>query len=284
MRLLVSILSRNARYNDSRAIHQSFLKALVPMSDTDRIPTNLRTLLILEILGKSDRAMTATEINQSLGLPKQTVHRLCATLEENGFIARQGTSRHYQVARRLRELGSGLLYNSRDHIARRQILVDVANKIGETVNYVVPEDSGMSYLDRVETDWAFRIQLPIGTNVPFHCTASGKCFLASLTPKARRKLVNSLSLEAMTASTHTSPDPLLEELDEVSRLGYSLDQEEFLEGMVAISVPVTDPSGRFVAALAFHGPTQRISLSYAIDQKDLLQAAANRLSEALFLS
>lgn len=254
------------------------------MSETDRIPTNLRTLLILEILGKSDRAMTATEINQSLDLPKQTVHRLCATLEENGFIARQGNSRRYQVARRLRELGSGLLHNSRDHIARRQILLEVARDIGETVNYVVPEDSGMNYLDRVETDWAFRIQLPIGTNVPFHCTASGKCFLASLAPKARAKFVDSLNLDRMTDATHTTSEPLLEELNQIARRGYSLDREEFLEGMVAIAVPVKDPSGRFVAALAFHGPTQRLSLDYAASQKEILQTAAQRLSGALFIA
>lgn len=252
------------------------------MSQTDRIPTNLRTLLILEVLGKSDQPMTATEINAALGLPKQTVHRLCTTLEKNGFLTRQGKSKHYQVARRLRELGVGLLYNSRDHIARRQILHDVAREVRETVNYVVPEDSGMSYLDRVETDWAFRIQLPIGTNVPFHCTASGKAFLASLAPNARRKLVASLSLTEMTKATHTTPDTLLDELKEITRLGYSMDREEFLDGMIAIAVPVKDPTGRFVAALAFHGPTQRISIPEAIEKKEFLQASAKRLGDALF--
>ena len=67
------------------------------MTDADRIPTNLRTLLILEILGKSDQAMTATQINDHLGLPKQTVHRLCVTLEENGFLTRSGHSKKFQV-------------------------------------------------------------------------------------------------------------------------------------------------------------------------------------------
>ncbi len=55
----------------------------------DRIPTNLRTLLILEVLGRSDRALSPTEINQSIGLPKQTIHRLCAKLEHEGFLARE---------------------------------------------------------------------------------------------------------------------------------------------------------------------------------------------------
>lgn len=252
------------------------------MTSSERIPTNLRTLLILEILGRNDHAMTASEINESLDLPKQTIHRLCTTLEENGFIARLGNSKRYQVARRLRELGSGLIHSSRDHIARHQVLKDLAANVGETVNYVVPEDGGMRYLDRVETDWAFRIQLPIGTNVPFHCTASGKCFLASLPPKQRQNLARSLNFEQMTGQTHVSAETLLDELAEVRQLRYSLDREEFLDGMIALAVPITDTNGRFVAALAMHGPTQRLSIDLLISQVKLIQDAANRLSKDLF--
>lgn len=254
------------------------------MASIERIPTNLRTLRILEVLGRSDQAMTATEINEVLGLPKQTVHRLCATLEQNGFIARVGHTKRYQVARRLRDLGSGLLHNSRDHIARRQILKNLANDVGETVNFVIPEDDGMRYLDRVETDWAFRIQLPIGTNVPFHCTASGKCFLASLPAKQRKSLVESLKLEQNTRHTHGSAETLLTELAEIRSRGYSLDHEEFMDGMIALAVPITDAQGRFVAAIAMHGPTQRLSLDLLISQVDRMQDAAAKLGQMLFVS
>ncbi|MEX0283647.1 MAG: IclR family transcriptional regulator [Paracoccaceae bacterium] len=252
------------------------------MADSDRIPTNLRTLLILEILGNSDRAMSATQINDQLGLPKQTIHRLCVTLEENGFLTRPGNSKRYQVARRLRILGSGLLHNSRDHIARHQILRGVAQNVGETVNYAAPGSSGMNYLDRVETDWPFRIQLPIGTSVPFHCTASGKTFLASLAPKKREALVASLNLEKMTPNTLDDHQTLLDELSKVRKQGFALDQEEFLEGMVAIAVPVVDPHGRFIAAVAYHGPTQRMSLATAIERKDVLKDAAAKLGRVSF--
>ncbi len=250
--------------------------------ESARIPTTLRTLLILETLGKSDRAMSATEINANLGLPKQSIHRLCTSLESEGFLTRLGGTRKYVPSRRLRELGSGLLFNSRNHIARRQILLSVAREVRETVNFVVPEDDGMSYVDRVETDWAFQIQLPIGSHVPFHCTASGKCFVASLPPKAQKRFVASLDLTALTRTTKTSADALLADLHEIRKRGYSLDEEEFMEGMVAIAVPVTDAQGRFVAALAFHGPTQRLTIPDAIAQKKVLQAAALQLRSALF--
>ncbi|MBT8416230.1 MAG: IclR family transcriptional regulator, partial [Silicimonas sp.] len=168
------------------------------------------------------------------------------------------------------------------NIARRQILTDVSRQVRETVNFVVPEADGMRYLDRVETDWPFQIQLPIGTHVPYHCTASGKCFLASLTPTARRSLVSSLRLERLTPASRTEPEELMADLTRIARRGYSLDEEEFIEGMVAIAVPVFDNAGRFVAALAFHGPTQRLTIDGIVAQEDVLQTAAIKLREALF--
>ncbi|SOE17008.1 IclR family transcriptional regulator [Hoeflea halophila] len=225
----------------------------------DRIATNLRTLLILEAVGTRAEAMTPTEINQSLGLPKQTIHRLCATLVDEGFLVYEPNGRRLRTARRARLFGAGLLHSSREHILRRQVLVELAQKTGETINYVVPDDDGMSYLDRVETGWAFRVQLPIGTHVPFHCTASGKVFLASLDSRKRKAFCHGLTLDRKTSNTITDAEALLEELATVSKAGYAIDNGEFLDGMVAIAVPVTDDQGRFLAAIACHGPSIRLS-------------------------
>lgn len=251
------------------------------MSTTDRIATNLRTLLILEIVGRADTALSPTEINAELGLPKQSIHRLCATLVDEGFLVYEPGGKRLRPARRLRLMASGLLHASRIHIARRQILERVANEVRETVNFVVPEDDGMSYLDRVETDWPFRVQLPIGSRVPFHCTASGKTFLATLPSKARSKLVSNLTLEARTPNTHTDPALLTKELKAIAKQGFALDREEFMEGMVAIAVPVIDTNGRFVAALAFHGPTIRLTIDNLIARKGVLIEASKQLTHAL---
>jgi DNA-binding IclR family transcriptional regulator len=248
----------------------------------DRIPTNLRTLRILEILGNSNRPMTPTEINQELQLPKQTVHRLCTTLEEEGYIVRETNGKRLQPSRRLKNLASGILYNSRNHIAVRQVLEEIANNVKETVNLVVPEESGMMYLERIETDWPFRIQLPVGTHVPFHCTASGKTFLASLTPAARRSFVNNIELEPMTPNTFIDKKSLLDELATIAKQGYAVDNEEFMEGMVAIAVPIKDEKSRYSGAVAFHAPDQRLSLETAIARKDYLMDGAKKLGEVLF--
>ena len=178
-------------------------------------------------------------------------------------------------------MASGILHVSSSHIARHQILQTVADQVGETVNFVVPQDQGMSYQDRVETNWAFRIQLPVGSHVPFHCTASGKTFLATLPNAERRRLVNVMTLEANTPTTITTPGDLLAELKQIARQGYALDNEEFVEGMVAVAVPVRDLNGRYFASLAVHGPIQRLSLAQSIALAPMLSEASAKLTTVI---
>ncbi|PLS21837.1 IclR family transcriptional regulator [Neptunicoccus cionae] len=252
------------------------------MASEDRIPTNLRTLMILEILGRADEPLTPTQINDRLGLPKQTVHRLCTTLEQEGFLTRCTDGKRMKPARRLMELGAGLMQSSRDFHSRHQILEQIAQRVNEAVNYVVPQESGMHYLDRVDTDWPLRIQLPVGSHVPFHCTASGKVYMSSMPPAARRAFVAALDLKPLTEATLTTPSALLEELAQIRKQGFAIDNGEFMEGMVALAVPVTDPAGRYIASLAFHGPSQRLTVAQAIDQKSIIQDGADKLRDSLF--
>ena len=45
-----------------------------------------RILAILEQVANSDRPVTPTEINEKLNLPKATIHRLCAKLEDEKIL------------------------------------------------------------------------------------------------------------------------------------------------------------------------------------------------------
>ena len=71
------------------------------------------------------------------------------------------------------------------------------------------------------------------------------------------------------------------ELDKVSKQGYSIDDEEFMDGMRAIAVPVNDNNGRFVAALAFHGPSQRLSIEYLVEHREVLFNGSQTLKQGL---
>ena len=251
------------------------------MESEKRIPTNLHTLLILEVIGRSERALTPTEINEAIGLPKQTIHRLVATLVEEGFLVRDADRNRFRPTRRLRLMGAGLLHASRANMMRHQILEQVAKEIGESVNFVIPEEQGMNYLDRVETDWPFRIQLPRGSHVPFHTTASGKSFIASLPSAQRKKFITSLTLDKWTEKSIITEEELLKECKKISSQGFAADREEFIDNMVALAVPILDAENRFVAALATHGPKDRLDAQDQDHIVTILQSNAERLRRAL---
>ena len=251
------------------------------MSDDNRIPPNLRTLAILEALSRVDRPVTAADLLHEIDLPKPTLYRLCATLEAEGYLISDIGGR-LRPARRTREVAVGLFAFSRLHIARRQILRSVAEELRETCNIAVPTDDGMVYLDRVDAPWPLRIQLPIGSKVPFHCTAGGKLFLSSFLDDALDRLLSSLELTPEGPNCFTDRDALRREIHAIREAKYSWDNEEFISGMVAYAVPVRDSIGRFVASLAFHAPVQRISYDAGKERVAVLREGADKIERILF--
>jgi len=251
------------------------------MDQASKIPTSFRLLRILEIVADSDGPVSPAQIYGQLGLPKQTGHRLCNRLVDEGYLVDTG-GRRLAPGRRMRVLAKRLLFGAHSEIARRQVLMTTAKAIGETINFAVPDTDGMAYVDRIETDWPLRIQLPVGTCVPFHCTASGKAFLASLPEEKRSSVISSLDLERLTPNTIVSRDVFIDEIERVIENGFAVDREEFMEGMVAAAVPVRDGDDCFVGALAFHGPTLRLTVDDVLEKKGVLVEQSRRLGEALF--
>ena len=147
-----------------------------------QIPTNLRLLLLLEEVAKAGVPVTPSVINETMKLPKPTIHRLFATAEAEGFLQRDIDGRSYSPGRRMRILSINTLSSERIRTVRLAVLKSLALAVGETCNLAIPEREGMFYLDRVETHSALRVHLRGDTQVPVHCTASGKMYLYTLIP------------------------------------------------------------------------------------------------------
>lgn len=242
------------------------------------LPTNLRTLVILEEVARLGASVTPTAVNQTLGLPKPTIHRLFATLEAEGFLIREMDGRSYAPGRRMRSMATGTLSSARARTARLAVLSGLAEEVGETCNIAAPDGDAMIYLDRVETKWPLRIQLPIGTRVPFHCTASGKMHLSTLSDAHLERYLRAARLTPHGPATLTEPEALRRALAETRARGYSEDAEEFMEGMIAIAVPIADEQRRLASTLSFHAPAMRLPLAEARRHLPRLREAAAELA------
>ncbi|WP_170456305.1 IclR family transcriptional regulator [Ruegeria arenilitoris] len=246
-----------------------------------QIPTNLRLLLILEEVARRGVAVKPADLIEALGLAKPTVHRLLQTAEAEGFLQRDLDGRSYGPGPRLRQMSVNTVSSEHLRTARLAILRGVADEIGETCNLAIPDREGMIYLDRVETKWPLRIQLPIGTQVPFHCTASGKMYLSTLRRNTLDGFLSARGLTANTEKTITDPKAMRAEIAKIAQNGYSTDDEEFMPGMAAVAVPVFDENDRLAATLSVHAPTQRHDLTSLQQFLPLLQSGALKLSGLL---
>ncbi|MCG8546031.1 MAG: IclR family transcriptional regulator [Alphaproteobacteria bacterium] len=238
---------------------------------------SVRGIELLFHIAQAEGPITANELSELSGLPKATVYRLCDQLREANYIRRQAGGRGYVSGPRLLALSTAVLAGRSQYAVRHAVLESLAEKIGEACNFAVPDGTAMVYWDRVDTRWPLRLQLPVGTRVPLHCTANGKLYLSSLEPAQRRRLIDELPLEQHTPNTITDPARLEGALEEISEIGYGTDDEEFIEGMVAVAVPVANPSGNMFAGLAFHAPTMRMDIEAAKRYVPLLKSAASKL-------
>jgi DNA-binding IclR family transcriptional regulator len=240
-----------------------------------------RVLDLIQLVAASPQPMTLAEIGAALSLPKPTVHRLCVRLEAAKYLTREPGRHRYRVGAATERLAFNAIRRGSASVQWRAVLERLVDDIRETCNFTAPAGNEVVYVERVESRWPLRIHLETGSRVPLHCTASGKLFLATMEPERRRRVLDSLVLTAMTEKTIASRARLEAEIAEVALRGFGTDDEEFIVGLVAVAVPVTDSRGRLVGAVACHAAKARLDLAAALQHVPRLRAAAAEIGRTL---
>jgi DNA-binding IclR family transcriptional regulator len=238
----------------------------------------MRLFALLEVIAAKDQRYALQDLVEQTGLPKPTLHRMLQQLESAGLLRREGDSRLYGIGTRLRRLAENLLLNDSHHGARHAVLRRLVEEVGESCNLTALSGSEVVYLDRVETAAPLRFYLHPGSRVPVHCSASGKVFLAQMTPAQRRRLLANVPLEAYTPKTLTDPEQIEREVLRVRKDGFALDDEEFLPGLLCVAALVPSESGPSNLCVAVQAPVMRLGMEKAKALLPALQRAAQALA------
>lgn len=194
------------------------------------------------------------EIAAALGIDKGAASRVLQTLVAAGY-AMQGPGRRYQAGPKLRARSAQPVLPGSATLRERArpLLERLHAATQETAHLAIRADDRVLYLDKVETDLPLRVDRPVGTLSPLHCTALGKIFLAYGEAPLPR------SLAEFTTRTTIDLESLRASLKRIVEHGYAIDDEEFALGIRCVAAPLRDSEGRVVAALGISGPTARIT-------------------------
>lgn len=246
--------------------------------------TTPKLISVLELVAAQEHPVTLADVAAAADAPRPTVHRWLAALTDAGLVQRAPDGRHYELAPRASQLAFSILANRPGSAVRHDILKRIAHDVGESCNLTVLHGLQVTYIDRVEAVWPLRITFQRGSQVPAHCSASGKLFLALMTPAKRDALLDSSALERFTDNTLSDRDALARDLKAIRKQRYALDKEEYLPGLVCLAVPIVQRIGRVrscVAALAIQAPVARLSSESILVNLSKLRAAAQALAATL---
>jgi DNA-binding IclR family transcriptional regulator len=218
-----------------------------------------KALTILNILAGNGREMSLAEICRESGQAKGTAHGLLATLKDFGYVEQDSFEGKYRLGVRLFEIGS-IVANSWD--VRRvaaPYIERLVEEFEETVHLAVLNEDQVLYIDKRESRRSIRIVSQIGIRLPAHCSGVGKALLAHLSPTELNRVIASHGLPSYTKNTITDRHRLQDELEKIRQRGYSVDDEEIMEGLRCVAAPIKDNTGSVCAAISVSGPTARLS-------------------------
>jgi DNA-binding IclR family transcriptional regulator len=241
-----------------------------------------KALAILKAVADQSQAVGLPDLAARLKLPRQTVHRVLVQLEKLKLVVRDPVRERYAVGPKLSWLAFETLRSLNQSAPIRVVLQDLVEDIGETCNVGVLSELDYVYLQRIECHWPLRLHQEVGMRVPAHTVSGGKLLLAHLDPALLRNLLKSRRLKASTSHTITRLAELEAELARVRTAGFALNDQERMEAIVGVAVPVLGPGGDVLAAVGMHGPLPRLTIKACERHVPRLRQAAERIARVWF--
>ena len=239
-----------------------------------------KALRLLVLLGESPRGITLSDLARRAGYPVSTTHRLLNSIAREQFAVLD-EERRWNLGLRLFELGQQVVHARGFTEIATPVLQRITRETGEPTLMAVLDGESQLYVHFVEGTRQVQITGEPGRRGPLHCTSMGKCLLAFQPRQAREDLLARIDLPAMGPGTITDRERFRAEIEQVRRDGYAVADEEHEAGILAIGVPVLNPSGVAVAALSSAAPAFRSSLGELRSYLPHLREAARELAIGL---
>lgn len=218
-------------------------------------------LRILSLFHENRSSLSISQITQLTCINKTSVFRFANTLVQLGFLKKDPRTKLLKVGPNAISFSHCLL-RSFDLLQIIKPYIDDAHK-----KYNVTADLSMWHAEtllilyRLVSKETFGFHLPLLNRDILHCTAAGKATIANLPQNEMLQIVESLPLRKRTHTTLTSKEELLADLKRTRHRGYSINNEELVQGLIAIAAPLMPATGQVVGAITFDFSTAQYSLN-----------------------
>ena len=258
------------------------------MDKTVRVPAALRTLQILQTLGRAGSPMTAQGLATKLDLPRSSVYQILEVLEEQGFVVHFPEEKRWSLGVAAFELGSAYLRHDPLERFAQPLLNRLLNQVGQLGggSTSAQQNAGfaavaqLGILDGAELLYLLKgstlanasaslgsgvevaVVTDVGVRLPAHLTASGRSLLALLPKQQFKALYPGGGDREITQRTPAGP-PRVRDLEATLKAdreaGCSVEIGEVTDGYASVASASVNHLGLPVAAFAVTFRTDRLT-------------------------
>ena len=240
-----------------------------------------RATSILKSFSSNEPELGVGEISRRVGIPKSTVFRLLATLEEGGLISQNPDTGLYRLGIGLLVLANNAMVSTDLQRVARPYLRLLASELNETVTLTVLDGHDVVNLELFASTERLIMRVGwIGRRMPIHATSSGKAIIAFKSEEGQKNILPSV-LQKFTSHTITDHEKLKTELRQVREKNYAIALEEMEYGLSAVSAPIRNYEGQVMACVSVSGPSNRLTEEYIHEIIPKLLETSTQLSSEL---
>jgi DNA-binding IclR family transcriptional regulator len=230
-----------------------------PAAERDpEVKSLIKALDLLCCFTTEDPEWGVTELAQYLGLYKSTAHRLLSTFEKMRFVERT-PDRRYRLGIRTVELGNMFQLNDQLIRASERGLRRLAEETKAITHLTKLDGRDTVELLRFSAVESGALSGRAAVRREAHATAKGKIFLAYSPEFFQRFVGKRQFFKKYTFLTIDTPEKLRQELAQILKQGYAVDNQESRTTMRCLAVPVY-MGGKLTAALSLSNTTENLPI------------------------
>ena len=217
-----------------------------------------------------------TELSAALEIPKSTIHRHLNTLDELEYVIKTGDI--YYISSRFLYIGRAVNHREDSYAQIKTKIKKLATETDERAQFMIQEHGHLVYIYREIGEQAVQTNTQLGKQMPIHATSGGKAILAKMTEEKVAAIIERHGLPTITENTITNEETLYDELQQIRDQGVSYNDQEYINGLRSVSVPVMKPNGLPLGAIGISGPLNRFKgESYRQELPDKLLGVVNEV-------
>jgi IclR family transcriptional regulator, pca regulon regulatory protein len=222
------------------------------ISERDVMGGFAKGLRVIEAFGPERQRLSIAEAAELSGLDRATARRCLLTLAQLGYADYDG--KFFALTPKILRLGHAWLSATPLPIIVQPFLDRLSERLGHSASASVLDGTEIVYIARAAQKRVMSINLMPGSRLPAYSASMGRVLLASLPDPEVAAILAASLIKAHTPLTRTNPQDLMAEIGRVRAQGYAVIDQELEMGLCSIAVPVSNASGRVVAAINVGAP------------------------------